>query len=261
LEAGVRLFEETRVRALEEDGRAVVLKTDYGRVESQKAALATNAFPPLLKRLSLFMVPVYDYVLMTEPLSREQRAAIGWQGREGLSDSANQFHYSQMTADGRILWGGYDAVYYRNNAVASHLERCPETFARLAEHFFQVFPQLTGLRFTHAWGGVIDTCSRYTAFWGRAYGGKAAYVLGYTGLGVGAARFGAQVMLDLLDEKKTERTELSMVKTKPFPFPPEPFRAPVVNFTRWAMDQADRNGGKRNLWLKTLDALGLGFDS
>jgi len=108
---------------------------------------------------------------------------------------------------------------------------------------------------------VIDTCSRYTAFWGKAYGGKVTYALGYTGLGVGASRFGAQVMLDLLDDKKTERTELEMVKTKPFPFPPEPFRAPVINFTRWSMNQADQNQGKRNLWLKTLDALGLGFDS
>ena len=88
-----------------------------------------------------------------------------------------------------------------------------------------------------------------------------AYAVGYTGLGVGASRFGAQVMLDLLDNKKTERTELQMVKTKPFPFPPEPFRSPIINFTRWSLDQADQNAGKRNLWLKTLDALGLGFDS
>jgi glycine/D-amino acid oxidase-like deaminating enzyme len=141
------------------------------------------------------------------------------------------------------------------------LEHRPETFARLAGHFFQNFPQLEGLRFTHAWGGVIDTCSRYTAFWGKAYGGKVSYALGYTGLGVGAARFGALVMLDLLDGKQTERTALSMVRQKPFPFPPEPLRSPVINFTRWCMDQADQNQGKRNLWLKTLDALGLGFDS
>jgi len=261
LEVGVRLFEGTQVRALEEGGGAVIVKTDYGQVESKKVALATNAFPPLLKTLSHFMVPVYDYVLMTDPLSKEQRASIGWLGREGLSDSSNQFHYSQMTADGRILWGGYDAIYYRNNAVAPHLENRPETFARLADHFFQTFPTLTGLRFTHAWGGVIDTCSRYTAFWGKAYGGKVAYALGYTGLGVGASRFGAQVMLDLLDEKQTERTALSMVRQKPFPFPPEPFRTPIINFTRWSMDQADQNEGKRNLWLKVLDALGLGFDS
>jgi glycine/D-amino acid oxidase-like deaminating enzyme len=263
LQVGVRLFEGTQVTGLEEkrDAKRVIVKTNYGQVESKKIALATNAFRPLLKRLTFFMVPVYDYVLMTEPLSQEQRASIGWLGREGVGDYGNQFHYYSITSDGRILWGGYDAIYYRNNEVAPHLESRPETFARLAEHFFRTFPQLTGLRFTHAWGGVIDTCSRYTAFWGKAYHGKVAYSLGYTGLGVGASRFGAQVMLDLLDNKKTERTELKMVKSKPFPFPPEPFRTPIINFTRWSMDQADQNQGKRNLWLKTLDALGLGFDS
>ena len=261
LQLGVRLFENTQVSALEERRESILIKTQYGMVESKQVALATNAFPPLLKRLSFYMVPVYDYVLMTEPLSRPQREAIGWQGREGVGDGGNQFHYYRTTEDGRILWGGYDAIYYRNNGVAPQLENHPASFSCLAEHFFQTFPQLTGLRFTHAWGGVIDTCSRYTAFWGKAYGGKVAYAMGYTGLGVGASRFGAQVMLDLLDNKKTERTELQMVKSKPFPFPPEPFRSPIINFTRWSLDQADQNAGKRNLWLKTLDALGLGFDS
>jgi len=261
LEVGIRLFERTPVTGLEERWERVILKTPYGEVESKHAALATNAFPPLLKRLSYYIVPVYDYVLMTEPLSDSQREAIGWHGREGIGDSGNQFHYYQITKDGRILWGGYDAIYYWNNGVAPHLENRPASFSRLAEHFFQTFPQLEGLRFTHAWGGVIDTCSRYTVFWGKVLGGKVAYALGYTGLGVGAARFGAQVMLDLLDDRRTERTSLKMVNTKPFPFPPELFRSLVINFTRWSLDQADRRDGRRNLWLKLLDALGLGFDS
>ncbi len=261
LEVGVRLYEGTQVTALEERRQSVILKTAHGEVESKKVVLATNAFPPLLKHLSLFVVPVYDYALMTEPLSKAQRESIGWHGREGIGDCGNQFHYYRTTADGRILWGGYDAVYYRNNGIAPQLENRPASFELLAEHFFQTFPTLRGLRFTHAWGGVIDTSSRYTVFWGRAMHGKVAYALGYTGLGVGASRFGAQVMLDLLAGKKTERTELQMVRSRPFPFPPEPFRSPIINFTRWSLDQADKNGGKRNLWLKTLDALGLGFDS
>lgn len=261
LRLGVRFFEGTPVTALEEMRETLALKTPHGQVEARQVAMATNAFPPLLKHLSHYVVPVYDYVLMTEPLSKAQHDAIGWYGREGLSDNANQFHYSQMTSDGRILWGGYDAIYHRNNGVAPHLENRPASFGLLAEHFFQIFPQLEGLRFTHAWGGVIDTCSRYTAFWGQAYRGKLAYAMGYTGLGVGASRFGARVMLDLLSGEKTELTELQMVKTKPFPFPPEPFRSPIINFTRWSLDQADRNQGRRNLWLKTLDMLGLGFDS
>jgi len=261
LQLGVRFFEGTPVTALEERRESLILKTPHGQVEARQVALATNAFPPLLKHLRLYVVPVYDYVLMTEPLTKSQRDSIGWHGREGLADDSNQFHYYRTTEDGRILFGGYDAVYYRNNGVAPYLENRPASFGLLAEHFFQTFPTLTGLRFTHAWGGVIDTCSRYTAFWGKSYHGKLAYAMGYTGLGVGASRFGAQVMLDLLDGKKTERTELQMVKSKPFPFPPEPFRSPIINFTRWSLDQADHNQGKRNLWLRTLDALGLGFDS
>jgi glycine/D-amino acid oxidase-like deaminating enzyme len=261
LQLGVRFYERTQVTQIEESRAGVIIKTQYGQVTAKKVALATNAFRPLLRHLSFYVVPVYDYVLMTEPLTKAQRDSIGWKNREGIGDSGNQFHYYRTTEDGRILWGGYDAIYYRNNGIASELENNHESFAKLSSHFFQNFPQLEGLRFTHAWGGVIDTCSRYTPFWGQALNNKVAYALGYTGLGVGASRFGALVMLDLLDDKKTERTELQMVKEKPFPFPPEPFRSPIINFTRWSLDQADHNEGKRNLWLKTLDALGLGFDS
>lgn len=261
LDLGVRLQENTPVTKLEEDDKIVIARTPHGQVRARRVALATNAFPPLLKRISYYVVPVYDYVLTTEPLTAAQRDSIGWYGREGLSDGNNQFHYFRTTSDGRIVWGGYDAVYHWNNGFGPHLENNPATFARLAEHFFQAFPQLEGICFTHAWGGAIDTCSRFSPFWGTAHHGKTAYTMGYTGLGVGATRFGAQVMLDLLDNKKTERMELEMVLTKPLPFPPEPLRSIGVNLSRWSLEQADRNQGKENLWLKTMDWLGLGFDS
>ncbi|HXF83777.1 MAG TPA: FAD-dependent oxidoreductase [Anaerolineales bacterium] len=261
LERGVQLFENSAVTKLEEENNFIVAHTKHGRVRASRLALATNAFPPLLKRLSYYVVPVYDYVLVTEPLTPAQRESIGWKGREGLSDANRQFHYTRTTADGRILWGGYDAIYHWNNGFDPRYEKSNHMFARLAEHFFQAFPQLEGIRFTHAWGGAIDTCSRFSPFWGTAHHGKTAYAMGYTGLGVGASRFGARVMLDLLDKKKTERTELQFVKTKPLPFPPEPLRSLGIHLTRWSMDQADRNGGRENLWLRFTNWLGLGFDS
>ena len=261
LENGVRLFERTQATGLSDEAKGVLVRTQYGRVKAKKVALATNAFPPLVKRLKYYIVPVYDYALMSEPLTKAQRESIGWQKRIGLGDAGNQFHYYRTSADGRILFGGYDAVYHWNNGFGPHLETDRVSFGRLADHFFQTFPQLEGLRFTHAWGGAIDTCSRFSAFWGQEFGGKLAYVAGYTGLGVGASRFGAQVMLDLLNGEDNERIRLKMVREKPLPFPPEPVRSAVVNFTRWSMDQADRNEGRRNLWLKLLDASGLGFNS
>ncbi len=261
LQMGVRLYENTPVTRLTPQRSHIHARTPYGQVRARRVALATNAYPPLLKRLAYYIVPVYDYVLMTEPLSPAQRQSIGWQERQGIGDSGNQFHYYQITPNGRILWGGYDAIYYPGNGMGPQFDRHPESFGRLAEHFFQTFPQLEGLRFTHAWGGAIDTCARFSVFWGTAHQGRTAYALGYTGLGVGASRFGAQVMLDLLDAHPTERTALAFTRSKPWPFPPEPARSLVVNFTRWSLAQADRHNGRRNLWLRTLDALGLGFDS
>lgn len=85
--------------------------------------------------------------------------------------------------------------------------------------------------------------------------------MGYTGLGVGASRFGARVLLDILDGCKTDRTKLEMVRTKPLPFPPEPLRSIGIHLSRWSMSQADRNEGRENLWLRAMNWLGLGFDS
>ena len=257
--AGVVIHEQTRVTDLGRAGAGMVVTTDFGSVRAGRVALATSAFPPLLRRLGHYVVPVYDSVLMTEPLTPEQRASIGWQDRIGIGDAGNQFHYYRITHDGRILWGGYDASYYGGFNPMHERQGAP--FARLSEHFRYTFPQLEGLRFTHAWAGAIDTCSRFSAFWGTAYDGRLSYSLGFTGLGVGASRFGAQVMLDLLSGESTERTRLEMVRTKPIPFPPEPIRGIGIGITRRAIDKADRNEGRRNIWLRTLDRIGLGFDS
>jgi glycine/D-amino acid oxidase-like deaminating enzyme len=257
---GVRIYEDTKATSIEKDGVGVLVTTPLGRVRAGKVALATNAFKPLLKRISHYIAPVYDYCMVTEPLSTAQLADLGWSGRQGLSDISNQFHYYRLTEDNRILWGGYDVIYYLGGKVNSDFESRPETWAKLSKHFFDTFPQLEGLKFTHAWGGVIDTCSRFCVFWGRGLQGRVAYSVGYTGLGVASTRFGAEVMLDMLDGRRSKATETEFVKTKPIPFPPEPFRFIGIQATRYSLDREDKTG-KRNLWLRGLDRFGLGFDS
>ena len=262
LEAGVEVHESSPVSGLGADRDGVTLTLRSGAaVTADRVALATNAFPSLLKRYRLHTVPVYDYVLMTEPLSAAQLASIGWDGRQGVADSANQFHYYRLSADNRILWGGYDAIYHYGGRIRPEYDDRRASFERLASHFFTTFPQLEGVRFTHRWAGVIDTCSRFCAFHATAHSGRVAYSAGFTGLGVAATRFAANVMLDQLSGEQTERTSLDLVRSIPLPFPPEPATYPAVQSVRWALDRADHNSGKRNLFLRTLDAVGLGFDS
>jgi glycine/D-amino acid oxidase-like deaminating enzyme len=257
----VRVHEHSQVTSLEREGAAVVARTAAGSVTARRAILATSAFPPLVRAIRRYVVPVYDYVLVTEPLLPDRRSALGWRGRQGLTDLANQFHYYRLTSDDRVLWGGYDAVYNFRNGMGPHLDERPATFELLAAHFFETFPQLEGVRFTHRWGGAIDTCSRFSVMFGTALGGRAVYAVGYTGLGVAASRFGARVALDLADGRDTERTRLTMVRSKPVPFPPEPLRWAGITLTRRALAKADRREGRRGPWLRTLDRLGMGFDS
>lgn len=261
-EAGVDLFENSPVLRLDSKRTGdVTVKLATGFIRAKRVALATNAFPSLLRRYRWHTVPVYDYVLMTEPLTAAQMESIGWKNRQGVADLANQFHYYRLSKDNRILFGGYDAIYHYGGKIKPEYEDRAETHRLLASHFFTTFPQLEGVKFTHRWAGVIDTCSRFTAFFGLARRGRVAHVAGFTGLGVASTRFAANVMLDQLWGLTTERTELTMVKSMPIPFPPDPIAWMGVEISRWAMNRADHKRGKRNWILRTLDALGLGFDS
>ena len=255
---GVEIFENSPVLGIRADG-TVELRTPNGSVRADRVALGTNAFPALVRRFRPFTVPVFDYAVMTEPLSAEQRRSIGWSGRQGLADVGNSFHYYRLSKDDRILFGGYDAVYRGRRVRTDDSPR--STHRQLVSHLLTTFPQLEGVRVTNAWGGVIDTSTRFCAFFGKACGGRVAHAAGFTGLGVGATRFAADVLLDLLDGLETERTRLEMVRRKPVPFPPEPFARAGIELTRWSLESADHHQGRRNLWLRTLDGLGLGFDS
>lgn len=261
LDLGVEIHERSPVRSLVTTPTGIDVVTARGRVRAAHVALATNVYPSLLRRNRLMTVPVYDYVLMTEPLTARQLASIGWDGRQGLSDMANQFHYYRRTTDGRILFGGYDAIYHYGGRVRASYEDRPTSYRALASHFFTTFPQLEGTRFSHRWAGPIDTSTRFCAFFGTARGGRVTYASGFTGLGVGASRFAGDVMLDLLGGTETERTSLRMVRERPLPFPPEPAASLGINATRRSLDRADHRGGRRDLLLRGLDAAGLGFDS
>ncbi|QNG39458.1 FAD-dependent oxidoreductase [Geodermatophilaceae bacterium NBWT11] len=257
---GVRIAEHTPAQRIDTRGTGVRVTTPGAGVRARQLVLATNAFRPLLRRLRLHTVPVYDYVLATEPLTAAQLGAIGWADRQGIADAGNQFHYYRLTPDDRLLFGGYDAVYHFGRRIDPALEDRRATHRVLVEHVHDTFPQLRGIGITHRWGGVIDTSTRFTALFGTARRGRVGYALGFTGLGVGASRFAADVVLDLLAGRPTERTGLGMVRRRPVPFPPEPVAWIGIQLTRWALAREDRTG-RRHPWLRLLDRLGLGFDS
>ena len=98
------------------------LRTPRGEVVTRRAVQATSAYSHELRpALRHRFIPLYDYVLVSEPLRAEQRAALGWRGREGVTDVRTFFNYYRLTADDRVLWGTSEAAYYSGNRVDADL--------------------------------------------------------------------------------------------------------------------------------------------
>lgn len=261
LKLGVRIYEETPALDLWEENGGIVVMTPSALVRCRKAIFATGAYDPLLRKVKRYVAPVYDYALVTQPLTKDQLNELGWVNRQGVSDCANRFHYYRLTPDNRVLFGGYDAIYKAGGKTGPERDQHQPTFEKLAQHFFTVFPQLAGISFTHKWGGPIDTCSRLSVFFGTEFSGKVSYAAGYTGLGVGASRFGARVALGLVDGDLGDLASLEMVKTQPKAFPPGPLRSAVIGITQNRLAAADLRQGREGIWLKTLAGMGISFDS
>jgi glycine/D-amino acid oxidase-like deaminating enzyme len=260
---GVRVFEGTRLLGVEPEGaRAMRATCEGGVIHSDKVLMATNAFTSTIGKIRRSVLPVWDYQIATEPLTDEQLDRIAWgkKSRHALADAVNMFHYFRLTKDNRITWGGGGAVrYYFNNGIDEKLGDAPERYEQLAREFFEMFPQLDDVEFSHQWGGIIATSTRFCMVPGVMHEGRLAWSVGYTGHGVGASRFGARIGIELLGYEPSDVIKMKFVTKKSLPWAPEPFRWVGVRLTQLALIKADRNNGKRGLWLRFLDRLGLGF--
>jgi glycine/D-amino acid oxidase-like deaminating enzyme len=258
---GALVFEDTPVERLERAGSGVRLRTPTAEVRARRAILATNAYTHhIFPKLRSRFLPLYDYILVSDPLSSSQRDAIGWRGRQGVGDSRTFFNYYRLTTDDRILWGTSEAVYYRGDRVDAGCDHSPDHYTALRGSFRRHFPALADLEFPYAWGGPICATTRFTPFFGAAEGGRILYGLGYTGHGVSSSRLVGRTLANLALDRPLPFEEFVHLSRKPIPYPPEPLRGAMVNSVTRALRRVDE-GERPSLLLRCLDAIGIGLSS
>jgi glycine/D-amino acid oxidase-like deaminating enzyme len=258
---GVLVYERRRVTALETAGAAARVRTESGAVTARRAVLATSAYTHhLLPSITRRFIPLYDYILVSDPLTPDQHDAIGWRGRQGITDGRTFFNYYRLTDDNRILWGTSEATYYAGNRVDPSCDHSPAHYAALRESFRRHFPALKELRFPYAWGGPICSTTRMTPFFGRALGGRVSYGLGYTGHGLGTTRLAGRILAHMALDRPSELLDLSLVRKRPFPYPPEPLRSWSVAAVTRALRRVDE-GRPPGMMLRVLERMGIGFSS
>lgn len=232
---GVEIYERTPVETVERVDGVSLLTTPGGRVRAGKVVFATNAWSHRFVQLAKKQVPVWTYIVMTEPLTDAQREAIRWRGREGVEDFRDFVHYYRLTADDRIVWGGRD-VGLSLDGTMDH-DRSDDVFASLKDDLRRTFPALADIRFTHEWGGPVSAPLDLFPAIGHVGGRDQVYVLGCVGHGVSITHLHGQTVRDLILERDTDLTQSFFVNRRMVPVPKDPMRGLVVKamagFMRW----------------------------
>ncbi|WP_322060568.1 FAD-dependent oxidoreductase [Paraburkholderia sp. J63] len=255
LSLGVRLYEHSPLTSVKDEGETVFVKTLDGSVRAPRVLFGSGTAKVGIPDINRRVLQVRDHVLATEPLTDEQLARIGWKNRQGIYDTRTQLNYFRLTKNNNIIFGGLVSYHFDGDPNPAQDEQ-RETYYRLAEAFYNTFPQLSDVRFSHAWGGPIDYCSRGSVFAKRYLGGKGVFVAGYTGFGVAASRFGAFMGLNILFGRNSPEQALDIARLSPTYIPPEPVRWLAAKVTFHAFDGADAEGGWKRAWIKGIKAMG-----
>ena len=99
-----------------------------------------------------------------------------------------------------------------------------------------------------------------TPYFGRALVGRLCYGLGYTGHGLGTTRLAGRILAHLALDRPGDLLDLSLVRKKPFPYPPEPLRSWAVARVTESLRRVDA-GASPGLLLRMLERMGIGFSS
>lgn len=239
-EMGVRIFEGSPVAGLDATQNQLRIRSGEGYVDTAQVVLATNAWAHRLPQFKRKVVPLYSYIILTEPLDDTTWAEIGWEGRQGIEDKRNFVHYYRRTADGRILWGGRDGVVYARNKIDAKHDSHDGVFRKLEETFRKTFPQAKAARITHRWGGPVAVTTEFVPLFGSLEAGRVHYGLGYNGHGVAPSHLGGKILSDLVLGKSRGYTDLFFVGANEHSFPPEPLTWLGAELTRRILLSQDR---------------------
>jgi glycine/D-amino acid oxidase-like deaminating enzyme len=216
------VFENSPVNHIEKRGSQLLLKTDRGSMLAGKVVLATNAWSHLVPQIRWKQMPIWTYIVLTEPLSDRQMESIGWKNRQGIEDARNLVHYYRLTSDNRLLMGGRAVGLAYGNGMDKDLDN--SVFDDLERDIPRIFPQLENVGFTHRWGGPVSITVDMAPAMGYVGDKRLIYSLGCMGHGVSLTHLNGVIAADLVLERKSELTDLFFVNRRTIPWPPEPIR-------------------------------------
>ena len=234
---GVEIYEATPVTEVGRRAGGVRLETPHGGVEADRAVLATNAYSHKLDPIKRKQIPAFTYIVLTEPISEDHLAEIGWHNRQGLEDARNMVHYFRRTPDNRILMGGRDVGITFGDDMDR--DRDSDVFRGLREDLREMFPVLEEVAIDHCWGGPVSITLDMAPAIGFVGDERIIYSIGCMGHGVSLTHQNGRTIAELILGRETRRTDAFFVGRRVLPWPPEPLRYAASQAVRSYMKLED----------------------
>jgi gamma-glutamylputrescine oxidase len=203
---GVRIFEETRVEAVE-PGTPATIRTSDATIRAGHVLWACNGYlGHAERRTARRVMPINNYIIATEPLEKETAESLV-RNDYAVADSRFVINYFRLSEDRRMLFGGGESYFHT----------FPKDIAALvSKPMLQVFPQLASARIEYAWGGTLGiTLNRMPHF--ARLSGNILTASGYSGHGVAMATLGGKLAAEAIAGQAEKFDLMASVPTPEFP--------------------------------------------
>ena len=251
-ELGATIHENTPAIRIEPRG----VTTPQGRLTAPIVLRATEAFTCQLPGQERVVVPLYSLVIATEPLSPDTRRSLGLDHRRAFTDLRHLRVYAQMTADGRLVFGGRGAPYRLGSKMSSDL--VDGIHAKIHDTLVEFFPALRDVRITHRWGGALGVSRDFCPSVGLDQASGMAWAGGYVGDGVATSNLAGRILRNLILKRDEAINRLPIVNHCSPPWEREPLRWLGVNLGLTAAaigDTEERLTRRPSRVARLLDAL------
>ncbi|MBB4865713.1 glycine/D-amino acid oxidase-like deaminating enzyme [Pseudomonas nitritireducens] len=206
-----------------------VVRTARGSVKAGFTVRATEAFTSQQSGFSRFVIPLYSLVLATEPLPVELRRQLNLDHRLAFNDMRHLRVYGQVTAEGRLVFGGRGAPYRWGSRITEDADLVDSIHGKIHQTLLEFFPALGDARITHRWGGALGVSRDWCPTVSIDRANRIAWAGNYVGDGVATSNLAGRILRNLIQGRDEAINSLPLVNHRSPSWEPEPLRWLGVN--------------------------------
>jgi glycine/D-amino acid oxidase-like deaminating enzyme len=234
-ELGAVIYERTPATTIQPH----CVTTARGRLTAPIILRATEAFSCQQPDHRRSVIPLYSLVLATEPLPQDLRETLNLNHRHAFNDMRHLRVYAQVTAEGRLIFGGRGAPYHLGSGISSQNDRSDTVHEKIHQAMLEFFPSLKDVRITHRWGGPLGVARDWCPSVGLDQATGMAWAGNYVGDGVATSNLAGRLLRNLILKRDEPINRLPVVNHQSPLWEREPLRWLGVNFGLTAASLGD----------------------